>query len=251
MTYVSGVKYVLDGSPVERFALMRRPYADRPGWYGKLAFPIDTMRAILTEALEEDQQALLHAVGDSTIALVLGLMTQLAPDSVWRAKRVRLEHADMLAPDLIPIARRLGVVVVQNSSHFMVGSRFFSPAYGPEFARWFQPARSLLTSGIPLALGSDGPVNPFLNLMFAVGHPNKGEALTLEQAVTAYTRGSAHAEMKEREKGTLAPGMLADLAVLSQDIFSVPVETLPRTTSVLTLVGGRVTHDSKELVISD
>ena len=78
----------------------------------------------------------------------------------------------MLLPDLIPVARRLGVVVVQNPSHFMVGSRFFSPAYGPEFARWFQPAKSLLANGIPLALGSDGPVNPFFNLMLAVNHPN-------------------------------------------------------------------------------
>ena len=244
MTYVSGVKYILDGSPVERFALMRRPYAGRSGWYGRLAFPVDTMRAILAEALQGDQQAMLHAVGDSTIALVLGLMTELAPDSVWRAKRVRLEHADMLAPDLIPLARRLGVVVVQNPSHFRVGSRVFSPAYGPEFARWFQPARSLLAAGIPLALGSDGPFNPYLNLMFAVTHPNREEALTLEQAVRAYTRGSAYAEKMDKEKGTLAPGMLADLAVLSQDIFSVPVETLPRTTSVMTLVGGKIVHDA-------
>jgi predicted amidohydrolase YtcJ len=244
MTYVSGVKYILDGSPVERFALMRRPYAGRPGWYGRLAFPIDTMRTILTEALQGDQQAMLHAVGDSTIALVLGLMTQLAPDSVWRARRVRLEHADMLAPDLIPVARRLGIVVVQNPSHLMIGSRFFAPAYGPDFVRWFQPVRSLLAAGIPLALGSDGPVNPFLNLMFAVTNPHQEERLTLEQAVRAYTRGSAYAERMEQEKGTLAPGMLADLAVLSQDIFSVPVETLPGTTSVLTLVGGRVVHDA-------
>jgi predicted amidohydrolase YtcJ len=250
MTEVSGVKYILDGSPVERFALMRRPYADRPGWYGRLAFPVDTVHTILTEALRSDQPLMLHAVGDSTIALVLGMMTQLAPDSVWRSRRVRLEHGDMLAPDLMPLARRLGVVVVQNPSHFMVGSRLFSPAYGPEFARWFQPVKSLLAAGIPVALGSDGPVNPFLNLMFAVGHPNRGEALTLEQAVSAYTRGSAYAERMEGEKGMLAPGMLADLAVLSQDIFSVPPEALPRTTSVLTLVGGRITHDAKQLTIT-
>ena len=244
MTYVSGVKYVLDGSPIERLALMRRPYAGRPGWYGRLAFPLDTIRTILTEALEGDQQALLHAVGDSTIALVLGLMTQLAPDSVWRSRRVRLEHADMLAPDLIPVARRLGIVVVQNPSHLMIGTRMFAPAYGLDFVRWFQPVRSLLAAGIPLALGSDGPVNPFLNLMFAVINPHQEERLSLEQAVRAYTIGSAYAEGMEREKGTLAPGMLADLAVLSQDIFTIPVERLPGTTSVLTLVGGRVVHDA-------
>jgi predicted amidohydrolase YtcJ len=81
--------------------------------------------------------------------------------------------------------------------------------------------------------------------MFATIHPNvPSEALSREQAVVVYTRGSAYAEFAEREKGTLAPGMLADLAVLSQDIFSVPPQALPATTSVLTLIGGRIVHDS-------
>ena len=99
--------------------------------------------------------------------------------------------------------------------------------------------------GVPLAIGSDGPNNPFLNLMLAVIHPtHPDEALTMEQAVTAYTRGSAWAEFTEREKGTLAPGMLADIAVLSQDIFTVPPPALPATVSVLTLVGGEIAHDA-------
>lgn len=86
----------------------------------------------------------------------------------------------------------------------------------------FQAVRSLLAAGVRLALGSDGPRNPFLNIMFATTYPtNPDEALTREQAVTAYTRGSAYAEFAEREKGRLAPGMFADLAVLSQDIFTV------------------------------
>ena len=81
--------------------------------------------------------------------------------------------------------------------------------------------------------------------MFAVTHPvNPGEALDREQAVLAYTRGSAYAEFAEREKGMLAPGMLADLAVLSQDIFTVPLGELAKTESVLTLVGGKVAYDA-------
>ncbi|HEX5869843.1 MAG TPA: amidohydrolase family protein, partial [Longimicrobium sp.] len=109
----------------------------------------------------------------------------------------------------------------------------------------FQPLRSVLAAGVPLAFGSDGPNNPFLNLMLALIHPtHPDEALTMEQAVTAYTRGSAYAEFAEGEKGTLAPGMLADVAVLSQDIFTVPPQALPGTTSVLTLVGGAIVHDT-------
>ena len=90
-------------------------------------------------------------------------------------------------------------------------------------------------------------MNPFVNILWAVtdaNHPE--EALTVEQAVTAYTRGSAFAEFAEKEKGMLAAGFLADLAVLSQDIFTVPPSRLPETESVLTLVGGKVAYKKPE-----
>ena len=101
-----------------------------------------------------------------------------------------------------------------------------------------QPVVSLLAVGIPLALGSDGPLNPFLNIAFACRDPDRpGEALSREQAVIAYTLTSAYAEFAEKEKGSLEPGKLADLAVLSQDIFAVSLEQLPSTTSVFTKRG--------------
>jgi predicted amidohydrolase YtcJ len=156
---------------------------------------------------------------------------------------VRLEHGDFVSGDLLPVARRLGVVVVQNPTHFAIDPALLRRRYG-RVPEQFQTVRSILAAGVPLAFGSDGPRSPGLNLMFAVTHPtDPAEALTREQAVTAYTRGSAYAEFAEHEKGTLAPGMLADLAVLSQDIFTVPTEALPATVSVLTLVGGAIVHD--------
>jgi predicted amidohydrolase YtcJ len=87
--------------------------------------------------------------------------------------------------------------------------------------------------------------------MFAAIHPARpSEALTVEQAVEAYTRVSAHAEFQEQEKGTIALGKLADLTVLSQDIFTVPVSALPMTGSVLTLVGGEIVYNSGVLVVT-
>jgi predicted amidohydrolase YtcJ len=244
LAYASGIKYLLDGTPIERLALMRQSYLDRPGWYGHLNFPRDTVRALLSEGLRNHTQTILHVVGDSTTALVLRLMDDLGPDATWRRERLRLEHGDGLARDLFPLARRLGVIVVANPSHLMIGPLLVA-RWGSNRAKFLQPMHSLLDAGIPLALGSDGPMSPFLNIMFAVTYPgNPSEALTVEQAVRAYTWGSAFAEHREGEKGMLVPGMLADLAVLSQDIFSVPVERLPATTSVLTLVGGRVVHDA-------
>ena len=113
-----------------------------------------------------------------------------------------------------------------------------------------QPLRSLLDAGIPLALGSDGPANPYLNIMLATVYPGKPQdAITREQAVTAYTLTSAYAEFAEKDKGSLEPGKLADLAVLSQDIFQVPADELPKTESVLTLVNGNVVYDAKMLAV--
>jgi predicted amidohydrolase YtcJ len=114
----------------------------------------------------------------------------------------------------------------------------FISRYGADRANQFQPFHSLIDAGIPVAIGSDGPWNPYLNIMLASTfgrHP--GEAIGREQAVVAYTLTSAYAEFAENDKGSLEPDKLADLAVLSQDIFSVPANDLPKTESVLTMVG--------------
>jgi predicted amidohydrolase YtcJ len=99
-------------------------------------------------------------------------------------------------------------------------------------------------------MGSDGPLNPYLNMMLAATHPiNPNEALTREQSVIAYTLMSAYAEFEEKDKGSIEPGKLADIAVLSQDIFSAPASDLPKTESVLTIVGGKIVYDSGILTI--
>jgi predicted amidohydrolase YtcJ len=160
---------------------------------------------------------------------------------------VRIEHGDGLANDLLPLVRRLGMVVVENPTHFAFEPGMLERRFGARPAG-FQSLRSLIDAGIPLALASDGPRNPFLNIMFATTHPNHpAEAISREQAVTAYTRGSAYAEFAEGQKGTLGPGMLADLAVLSQDIFVVPAASLPATQAYLTMVGGKIIYDSPRM----
>jgi predicted amidohydrolase YtcJ len=109
----------------------------------------------------------------------------------------------------------------------------------------------LIEVGIPVALGSDGPTNPFLNIMFASLHTSRrSEAITREQAVVAYTLTSAYAEFAEKDKGSITAGKLADLAVLSQDIFTVPVPEMPKTESVLTMVGGKTVYDSGALKVA-
>ena len=240
---VSGIKWILDGTPFERGAALRRPYNDRAEWRGKLNFMETDVVAMFDESLELDQPLLLHCSGDRCVEVVVDAMEGYRTKVNWPSKRVRIEHGDGVVADLVPRAKRLGVVVVQNPSHF-VDAELFRKRWGPDM----QPLHSLLDAGIPLALGSDGPMNPFLNILFATTHPYAPtQAITREQAVRAYTYGSAFAEFTETRKGTIAVGKLADLAVLSQDIFAVPAPELPRTRSVLTIVGGRVVFDAKVL----
>jgi predicted amidohydrolase YtcJ len=236
-----GAKLILDGTPVERLMWLREPYADRPT-RGQANFSADDLAAFVQHARGAGVQPMVHAVGDAAIDAVLEALDRTGGGS-WQALRPRIEHGDLLRPDHYERARRVGAVLVQNPSHFMLPD-VMRARLGDDTSRRPTAMRSIVAAGIPLALGSDGPLNPFLNLMFAVTNANNpSEALTLEQALVAYTSGSAFAEHQERDKGTLEVGKLADLAVLSQDIFGVPVASLPETTSVLTVVGGRIVHE--------
>lgn len=236
------VKYILDGTPMERGAAVRADYADRTGHRGRLNYSDADIGRMVAAAAKSDQPLLVHISGDLGIEKLFAAMR--ATPANWPAKRVRVEHGDLIAP-FIDEARDLGVIIVQNPSHFML-PELMKARFDGERIRTFQTFRSLAERGVRVAIGSDGPINPWLNVMFATMHPrNPPEAMTREQAVIAYTRGSAFAEFTEHEKGTLAPGMLADLAVLSQDVFTVAPPELPKTTSVLTMIGGRIVWEAK------
>jgi predicted amidohydrolase YtcJ len=151
----------------------------------------------------------------------------------------------MFSPADADRAKRLGVVIVQNPSHFMI-PQHMTPRLGPERLKRTTLNKSILESGVPFALGSDGPMNPFLNIMFAtINANNPSQALSLEQALRAYTAGSAWAEFAETSKGMIRSGMLADVALLSQDIFAAPPPELPKTVSVLTVVNGKIVFERK------
>ncbi len=248
---VSGIKWIPDGTPIERGAVLRKPYNDRPDWSGKLNFTELDIASMVKESLMFKQQLIMHSVGDRTTEALLDGMDKAGEKIDWKSKRVRIEHGDGLLPDLIPRARRLGVTVVENPTHFSLKD-LMNSRYGNNHK--YLPLRSLIDAGIPIAIGSDatdssiGAMNPYLNIMFAAIHPARPtEAITREQAVEAYTRGSAYAEFAENEKGTIANGKQADFTVLSQDIFTVPLGELPKTRSILTIVGGKVVYDAKVL----
>lgn len=246
---VNGEKWMLDSNPFERSGGMRQPYADDPTSSGQVDFSPVEIRAILEGSLQHNRPLLLHAVGDRTTETLLNQMEASGGAKTWSQRRLRIEHGDGLMPDLMPRAKNLGVIVVENPTHFAFGELFVR-RYGPERAAVMLPLHSLMDAGMPLVIATDGVVgipilNPYLSLMFASAYPGKlKESLTREQAVTAFTATAAYAEFAASSKGTLEPGKFADLAVLSQDIFRVPLQELPKTESVLPIVGGKIAFTS-------
>ncbi|WP_202844403.1 amidohydrolase [Luteimonas saliphila] len=237
---VSGTKWIIDGTPVDQAAPLRAPYPDTGG-NGRLNFDQAQIEALLREILARGDQVLLHVGGDVAAIAIMDAMEAIAPPAQWREHRLRFEHGDGLTPDLLARAASFGIVVVQNPSHFAVPEAH--PFSALVRARGFSPLSGLLDAGLPLALGSDGPPNPWLNLMFATTPSTRpDQALTREQALRAYTRGSAYAESTEHEKGKLVAGYLADFAVLSQDVLDpeLPAQALPGTRSLLTVIDGEI-----------
>jgi predicted amidohydrolase YtcJ len=246
---IDGPKWMLDGTPVEQNALQREPYPGRPDWRGRSNYTDGQLREILQSALRRPEQMALHVVGTAETDRVFAMMESLATASAWRDKRVRIEHGDGIRPDTLAQAVRLGVVVIQNPTHF-------PPAGTPRSATDpHSMLRSLLAAGVPIALGSDGgpeEANPFLNIMLASTYAaSPSEALSREQALLAYTAGAAFVERQERSKGQIKKGMAADLALLSQDILTVALPALPATRSVLTLVDGEIVVEDPAMTGED
>ncbi len=205
---VSGTKWMLDGVPIEGTFAPRDDPSTMEDFilHEQLAFPRTELAAMLRESLNDHDQLLVHVVGYPATVAMLDAMQSAGGPQVWTRRRVRFEHGDGLTPELIPRSKAMGIVVVQNPTHFDLGH--LNPDLSGVFEKTnTQPLRSLLAAGIPVAFGSDGPTNPFLNIMFASLDPNRpSEAITREQAVVAYTLTSAYAEFAEKQKGSLEPG---------------------------------------------
>jgi predicted amidohydrolase YtcJ len=232
-TYVSGIKYIIDGTPLEQTALMSKPYPGRNDWYGTLNYPVDTIKQILREALITDRQLLMHIVGDSATNIILQLMKEMASADQWKTKRVRIEHGSgIVTTAMAKDVNDMGIIIIHT------------PQYGMDL-----PLRSRLSMGINIAIGPDAVINPFLGIMLmttAQSEPN--ENITREEAIIAYTKGSAYAEFAEKNKGTLTKGMLADIAVLSKDVFTIPSEELPSVRSLFTIVDGKIMYPKNKVL---
>jgi len=235
---LTGWKWILDGTPIEQGAATRTNYAGTTA-NGRINFTNEQLATLAKAAFDSQQQWLFHVAGDRTAKALFDAMRAVAPPEQWRAKRVRIEHGDGLLPDLIPVAKDFGVVVVVNPTHFMARGTY---PKGP-----YMPLRSLLKASIPVAIGSDGDPNPFADIAAAIAHPDAAEAITRAEAIELYTKGSAYAEFAENDKGAIANGKLADLAILSNDIAG--SGSIENTVSIMTIVNGDIVYEAHELPV--
>ena len=158
----------------------------------------------------------------------------------WKSKRLRIEHGEGVMDDLIPRARALGIIVVQNPSHFTFVELFKQRWHSP-----MGPLRSLIEADIPVALGSDGPMNPFLNIMFAIPiRPIRPKRSRANRRCVHTPHGSAFAEFAEADKGTHRRRQARrHRGAVAGPVQRAGAGVCRRRTACLTIVGGKVVYE--------
>jgi predicted amidohydrolase YtcJ len=250
------LKGFADGVVESGTAYLLEPYADREGG-GRPNWSDGELAQTVSVAHRRGWQVKLHAIGDGAVRQVLDAYERLG-DGEARSRRHRLEHIETIAAEDMPRPARLGVVASMQPYHSDPAPAelaMWSRALGADRASRGWPMGSLHTSGAVLAFGSDWPVRsfePFLALHAAVnrttieGVPQGGwlpaERLSLPDALSAYTWGSAYAAHEETRRGVVFPGHFADLAVLDRDLLAEGASTITGTRVTLTVVGGRIVH---------
>jgi predicted amidohydrolase YtcJ len=253
---VRALKLLSDGALGSRGAALHSPYCDDPDNRGLLLIPPDELERQTLDAIAHGFQVCVHAIGDRANTVTLDTFARALDRLPVRARqaRLRIEHAQVLAPEDIPRFRALGVLPSMQATHCTSDMAWAVERLGPERLEGAYAWRSLLASGVTIAGGSDFPVespNPFYGIHAAVTRrPRTGDdpgwqpaqRMTREEAVRSFTSWNAYASHRESEVGTLAPGMRADLIVCSDDVFTCPEERIADIHPVLTMVGGRVVY---------
>ncbi len=253
---VGALKAFVDGSLGSRTAAMLEPFDDAPGDRGLLVTDPDALDAWCDGADAAGLHLIVHAIGDRAIRLHLDRLARLRQRHGARDRRARIEHAQHVAPHDLPRFAALDVVASMQPYHAIDDGRWAERVIGARRARTSFPIRSLLDAGARIAFGSDwfvAPPDPLAAIDAAVtrrtldgAHPGgwiPEERITVDEALRAHTTGAAYASFEDDIKGMIAPGLLADLALIDRDLTRVAPEQIREASVALTVVGGRVIHD--------
>ena len=259
MLRVGGLKGFADGSLGSTTALFYEPYRDEPstsGIAGDEMYPEGVMLKRVSEADRVGLQIMIHAIGDRANDMILSIYEQVERENGKRDRRFRIEHAQHLRPQDIPRFGRDQVIASMQPYHAIDDGRWAEKRIGRDRIKTTYAFRSLLDSGATLAFGTDwtvAPLNPLLTIYAAVtrrtldGKNPKGwvpeQKISVEETVRAYTLGSAYAEFQENVKGSISVGKLADLVLLSRDIFKIDPKDIENVKVVMTMVDGRIVFE--------
>ena len=250
---VGAVKLWLDGALGSRGAALHAPYCDDPANTGLVLVPPEDVEQLAREASGRGFHVWVHAIGDRANTLVLDVFERVRAAG-GPPPRLRVEHAQILAPADIPRFARLGVVPSMQPTHCTSDMRWAGERLGPERLAGAYAWRSLLDTGAYLAGGSDFPVedaNPFHGLHAAVTRrPREGDdpgwqpaqRMTRDEAVRAFTIWNARSIGREADQGSLEAGKRADLVALSDDVFTCPEERIARISPTLVMVDGVIAY---------
>ncbi len=255
---VGCLKGFADGSLGSTTAWFFEPYLDDPSTSG-LAMDVVGMQKDALAADKMGFQINIHAIGDRANAETLNIFEKLKIENGDRDRRSRIEHAQHLRVQDIPRFGKLGVIASMQPTHAIDDGRWAWKRLDEKRLKGTYAFRSLLDSGAVLAFGTDSPVaslNPLIGIYAAVTrrtlddkNPNgwlPEQKISVEEAMRAYTYGSSFAEYQEKVKGTIAPGMLADIVILSDDIFTMDPVKIADVYVVKTIVGGKVVYEKRD-----
>jgi predicted amidohydrolase YtcJ len=258
---IGAVKAYADGSLGSRTAYFFEPFTDQPDNHGLLSDemqPILLMRDRMMKADAAGLQICTHAIGDQAISMILDLYTDVVKAHHGAERRLRIEHAQHMADKDFARFAQLDVIASVQPYHAIDDGRWAEARIGHDRASRTYAFRTFLNYGVHLAFGTDwdvAPLNPMLGLYAAVtratldGKNPDGwfpeQKLTVAESVYAYTMGSAYAEFQENEKGSITAGKLADMVILSDDIFTIPPAKIRDVKVLKTIVGGKVIWDAQ------
>ena len=254
---IGGVKGYMDGSAGSRTAYFFEPFSDSAGYSGLMQHTENEMRTWIGNADSAGLQVAVHAIGDRANALLLAIYDSVARIHGTRDRRFRVEHAQHLRPQDIPLFGALRVVPSMQPYHAIDDGRWLEKRIGPVRIRTTYAFRSLIGADAPLAFGSDwtvAPLDPLLGVYAAVTrrtldgkHPGgwvPDQKITLGEALRAYTYGNAWAMFMDQKWGALVAGRYADVVVLNRDLFAVPPEAIGSVRVRYTIVGGKVVYSA-------
>ena len=265
MLHTGMLKGFMDGSLGGHTAALMEPYADDPKNSGLARYDAEKLNAMTKERVLAGFQIGFHTIGDKGIQMALDAFAEAekaAKEANVKAAnggddyRLRIEHAQVTSPAQIAQFKQLKVIASMQPSHLLTDMRWAEARIGPKRAATSYAWSAFLNKGVTLAFGTDynvEPISPFRGLYVAVTRESENgkqeffpeQRITIDQAIAAYTSGSAFAEFEEKEKGKVAPGMLADFVVLDRDVTGSSPDELLGAKVLRTVVGGKTVYEAK------